>query len=199
MIDFVALGTFGFWIVLALISIGMICALELDSASGSTTAVIALALLVLIPNHIGPSFLLAHWQLTLAGITAYFVIGTVWSVLKWYFFVTGAREHLNDRVRYVLRESYGGKDLNALTPQQLGSFWSEVTGYSANPHVSGIYRHAPIAAEHKARILRWMTYWPWSATWTLVHDPVTRAFRFCYRQIADLLQRISNHAYGDLR
>ncbi|GEM_PF-6496025 len=56
----------------------------------------------------------------------------------------------------------------------------------------------PQAREHKAQITLWMTYWPWSATWTVVNDPVRRAFRWSYQRVQDCYEWISGRVFRDL-
>ncbi len=56
----------------------------------------------------------------------------------------------------------------------------------------------PPARKNKARITGWMTFWPWSAIWWLLHDPITRAWRFIYARIAKQFQRVSNHVFRNV-
>jgi hypothetical protein len=56
---------------------------------------------------------------------------------------------------------------------------------------------APAASDHKARITGWMTYWPWSAAWWLMHEPVTRVWRVVYAKTAAQFQRISDSVFRD--
>lgn len=53
----------------------------------------------------------------------------------------------------------------------------------------------PLAAVHKVAILRWMSYWPWYFTWTMLKDPVRKAFLTIYHNIAERLQRVSDTAF----
>jgi hypothetical protein len=43
-----------------------------------------------------------------------------------------------------------------------------------------------------------MTYWPWSALWTLINDPVRRFFCWIYEQISGVLQEISDRAFQNI-
>jgi hypothetical protein len=40
-----------------------------------------------------------------------------------------------------------------------------------------------------------MSYWPWSLTWTMLKDPMRKAFLAIYHNIAEQLQEISNRAF----
>ena len=52
-----------------------------------------------------------------------------------------------------------------------------------------------MASRNKAKILRWMSYWPWSFAWTMLKDPIRKAFLTIYRDIAAHLQKISDRAF----
>lgn len=53
-------------------------------------------------------------------------------------------------------------------------------------------------AKNKARIIIWMIYWPWSAAWTLVNDPVKKTFEFVLFRIENLYNKMSAKILGDL-
>jgi hypothetical protein len=46
-----------------------------------------------------------------------------------------------------------------------------------------IDNYIPKAADCKATIIGWMAYWPWSAVWTVIDDPIRRM----YKMLANLL------------
>lgn len=48
--------------------------------------------------------------------------------------------------------------------------------------------------DHKARLMRWMGYWPFTFLWSLLHDPV----EFVYNLISGGLQRISDRAFANV-
>jgi hypothetical protein len=56
----------------------------------------------------------------------------------------------------------------------------------------------PQAKNEKARITRWMSFWPMSALWTLINDPIRRAFEEIYHLISKALQEISDAAFADV-
>lgn len=53
----------------------------------------------------------------------------------------------------------------------------------------------PSPRDHKARIMIWMAWWPWSMLWTLLNDPIKRLFRAIYRALLTRLQKISERAF----
>ncbi len=53
----------------------------------------------------------------------------------------------------------------------------------------------PMVRFNKTKILTWMIYWPWSAIWTVINDPIKRIFKFIYNVVQDYLQSISNRIF----
>lgn len=56
----------------------------------------------------------------------------------------------------------------------------------------------PRPRDHKGLITLWMMYWPWSLAWYMVNDPIVRFFRWIYRRIQGLLEKISQHVWKDV-
>lgn len=54
----------------------------------------------------------------------------------------------------------------------------------------------PKAARNKGRIIFWMAYWPASAFWTLLNDPLTRLYEFLYRRLGVVFENISKAMFG---
>lgn len=56
----------------------------------------------------------------------------------------------------------------------------------------------PQASEHKERIITWMLYWPFSMFWTIINDPLRRAFEWIYRRIGKFMQGVSDRIFKDV-
>lgn len=68
---------------------------------------------------------------------------------------------------------------------------------TSNYVIDNIDKFIPTARENKARIMSWMTYWPFSAVWTFLNDPVRRAFQMVYSRIESSFDKISNTMFAD--
>jgi hypothetical protein len=55
---------------------------------------------------------------------------------------------------------------------------------------------APKANKNKARIMSWMMYWPFSGLWTLINEPIKKAFQLIYRNIEGLFDRMSDKIFN---
>jgi hypothetical protein len=90
----------------------------------------------------------------------YLAIGTVWSVVKWYFYLINLREEFRE-YRTLLNSD--GLKFNV--------------------------------KYNKERILSWMTYWPFSAVWTLINDPIKKTFQKIFKSLESKFQKISDSVF----
>lgn len=51
---------------------------------------------------------------------------------------------------------------------------------------------------HKSKITHWMIYWPISGIWTLISNPVVRAFNRIFYKLETVYQKISDRIMKDL-
>lgn len=199
MFELLVLGTLWFWLVLAGASIAIIAFAESGYGRGATgTALFAGGFLVAANGWWVP--LKDHPWYALAGLGVYLTAGVVYAVIKWWSYVRDRRAALDQQIKETLD---GEPSIEAwvtrrdsLLPHKtytVNDFWGIVE--HRQPGSVRVSRHVPLASEHKARIMTWMSYWPWSAAWTLVNDPVRRMFRAIYHEIAGQLQRIADRAW----
>lgn len=57
----------------------------------------------------------------------------------------------------------------------------------------------PQVSKYKEKIFGWMFYWPVSAAWTMLNDPIRRIFNAIYDRISGGLQKISDKAFADFQ
>jgi hypothetical protein len=60
-------------------------------------------------------------------------------------------------------------------------------------------RDIPSASNHKARIIGWMTYWPWNATWFVLNDPIRRAWNAIYSRAVAKLEAVTAHVFKNVQ
>jgi hypothetical protein len=179
-LDLLAVGTIGFWIVLA---VGSIVMNELvDNGQGIAATLLAVGL-VFVFTVFGNLNLIelvkTHPEQLIIMIIGYFVLGTGWAVAKWYFFL--------QRIRRTVLEL---KEDN-----------TEVGTYAFNDamckeNLSTAF--PPRVKDFKGRIIGWMSLWPASMVWTVINDPIRRVFVEIYNCIGGMLQNMSNKMFADL-
>ena len=54
------------------------------------------------------------------------------------------------------------------------------------------------AGEHKTKITHWMIYWPISGAWTIISNPVVKAFNRIFYKLENVFNKISNKIMKEL-
>lgn len=214
-----AIGTLWFWLLLVAAFICILWALEDDEYPGTKATVVTLVTLGLIYFLGGRSALndlfsfVAHNPLVILMVfVVYLIAGTVWSVVKWYFFVLNARDKYRDRIAEIKEEFDNNIDrINKyITKVESGEekvkdrdavilkYRDEIKNRT-NSNTEDIARakrqNMPSAKDNKSRILTWMFYWPFSGIWTIINDPVRRAFQWIYKRLEGVYQKITVSAF----
>jgi hypothetical protein len=176
-----------FWALTALAAVFVIASID-GERPVYATGVITLYLAALTLFSTTNVFLWAyHNPLLIAyGIGGYILAGVIWSVVKWYFFVLNKADQYQKFRNGFMQEL---KIKEIITPEQKAA----MRNYLRSHHYDGSF--PPKASENYKRIIMWMTYWPFSGVWTLINDPVKRAFKFCYLHLAGAMQAISNSVF----
>jgi hypothetical protein len=185
-------GSLWFWLLLAAEAVLLFVLVELDQGALATATLVATLMLL---QFLGDINLYGYaiglpWTVVL-GAAGYFTVGTLWAIAKWWFYVHQQRGWYDElRSAYLGLYRVGSRDA---MPEDLQHQWQECLAKARRGRRPVEVR--PLAARHRAEIARWMSYWPWSLSWTLVKDPIRKAFLTIYREIAAHLQRISDRAF----
>lgn len=181
---------FGF-VVLELI------AMEQDRPT-AVTAILIVALIVLqFCSNVQPlSFVYQHPIHALIILGAYFAIGSLWIIIKWFSHVYRVRDQFNavkqeciDELRRVdhNQTNFTGNG-DALTDEGKRRIYK-----SAAMRINE--RSLPLqVSHHKADIYMWWLCWPISMFWTALNDPITRLWNFVYSLLGNWMQRISDRS-----
>ena len=126
----------------------------------------------------------------LVGALGYVGTGIAWSIGKWYFYVTGERRKFDEYVEDRLKHGHYVKNYDE-TQEEFD------TRCRKDARSLARLRHGkPEARKQKSRIVMWMGWWPWSALWTLINDPIKRLFREIFHRIQRVFEKIANSAYA---
>lgn len=183
-----AVGSHWFWLLLAVEAAVLIGLIEWGKGLAATLSLVGTLLALQFMGNANLLGLANHHPLLLVfGVVGYFAVGTVWAIARWWLFVH------EQRLRYDEARAEFCHDrrlLDGTIPESLQQEWQE--------HRAGRKRKIeirPRARKHRGRIIMWMAYWPWSFCWTVLNDPVRKAFKFIFRHIHDYLQEISDNAF----
>ncbi len=195
-----AFGTIGFWILVIAEIICLIGCMAKDRGSWATVSLVVTAVIlnwlsgIPIIQWVG-----GHFWLALAYAAGYLVAGTVWSVIKWYSYVSDQRERY-DEMKADFLKGRGIKE--NVVPLEIRGDWERTLG-NGNLARSGCHRSRcqcvgrPLARSHKQDIVRWMSYWPFSLLWTVLFNWVVKVFNSIYQHIQTWLQNISDYKFKD--
>jgi hypothetical protein len=185
-----AVGSIGFWLLLLVETVLLVALIERNKGAFATLSLAATLLLLHFLGDLNVyGFVVQHPLTLLAGVAGYFAAGTCWSVAKWWLYVRDQRSRY-DELRYDFCQEHR---LDGTIPEELQPRWLEVLA-AANANGRKV-EVRPQARRHKGQVLTWMTYWPWSLVWTVINDPVRKAFLEIYRHMHDHLQAISDRAF----
>ena len=57
--------------------------------------------------------------------------------------------------------------------------------------------YIPKVASNKGKIISWMTYWPISASWTIINDPIRRMYNSIFKRLDKVYVKISDKVFKD--
>jgi len=174
------LGSFWFWSLILIECLLLFWFVEEDWPGYAAISFVGVFLLLWLFGDFNVISWLAvvDWRHVIAGIGAYLVAGTIWSISKWWFFVKATRRRFDRYVKeHVETYSYSKQQARERAKSLHGK---------------------PLATANKRRIITWMTYWPWSAVWTIINDPVRRLFKEIFYRIQKVYEAIANSAYKDI-
>jgi len=180
---FLIVGGVWFWILTALIIVLLVWEVAGERAiAGGFTLLAYLLLIHLFGNASIFAAVKAHPEYAYIGIPAFFLIGAIWSLVKWWFFVKrSALEYRESRMAFLEANGVVGATLDTPVPENL-----KARAFARS--------RKPLARQNKGRIITWMVYWPFSMAWTLLDEP----WRLIYEALARLFQRISDRIWADL-
>ena len=190
---FFVFGTLWFWVVSAAFFGLMIFWTEDDS---NFFASLLLAAFIWTTASVNGFSILANPMLWLKLAALYFAIGTGWSFLKWFSYVLGIRRSLRK-----LKEAYL-KSNPSVELQDNGQFFDEDFGNFAAYLRDNSYIHYgysvdtradvnPTMADNLRKLVRWIVWWPFSAFWTILNDPIRRLAEFIVRRLRTAYDGIS--------
>lgn len=198
---FILFGSISFWFISLVIAVVFVWCIEIDKSDGAF--LMLLATYVFLWGAVGFNPIEFAWNNPLqsfAYVGGYFVGGMIWSIVKWYFYLLRRRDeakkvrvYFDANITKLQQDWKGSDEFNFVNWMNKGNHSKYRTQWEYND-----CSYPPIAAQHKGDILFWATYWPFSAFWTLLNDPIRRLWNAIYSVLNGMLQRISNNVFKDV-
>lgn len=179
-IEFLAVGAWGFWLIISLSAIAMSEMTDRDSLGWATITAIATVAFLAFFGNFNPILLVKEYPYdVLMYVAMYFAAGTFWCVIKWYSWLTNIKRKVLDIK--AKHSDYSPVDIRRAIRSE------------------GLPTEFPLkVGEYKRLIMGWMILWPASFVWTIINDPVRHVFEFIYNKIGGTMQRISDSVFKDV-
>jgi hypothetical protein len=196
MFELFVFGTFWFWMLIAAEIIMLFVFIDNESGLGATISVLVFgALLQWFGDVDIINYVKANPLFLLSCAAAYFALGAVWGVVKWWIFCRDRLEEYEE-ARDAFLKSKNVPAGTKVVPVELRKEWKDklqssrlTIGLSETPQVR----------THKAKIMNWMTFWVISIVWSFINDFVKRVFRTIYQKLSIFLQDISDKMFGSVK
>lgn len=207
MFELFVIGTFWFWLLIATEIILLFAFIENENGIGATVSVFVFAALLQWFGNVDIiSYVRANPMFIVSCLGAYFALGAVWGIIKWWIFCRDRLEDYEEARAKFLKER-GQPAGTKVVPVELRAEWKEAVensgkygyGYSGYKVSTKISADPPQVREYKSQIMRWMTFWVISMIWSLINDFVKRVFRSIYLKLATFLQSISDKMWRNVK
>lgn len=177
--DFFIFGTIWFWLLLAIAGVVITVYLEAGedgkdtNGTGATLTMIGFGVVYYFmgsSEHVRSIFqyIIANPLTIFLYLAGYYAVGVAWSITKWYFYLKFKAAKLNEQLDKYSRMDYLPSEFKVS------------------------------ASDKKGTIIAWMTYWPFSVVWTMVHKFVRQAFQYLYIKFEGVYNRISKSVFADV-
>jgi hypothetical protein len=176
-------GSIWFWVFIIAFALLELYLVEQEHGWWSLGAGVAFLVAIQWQSDLGIfAWIAAHPTSFLVGLLVYFVVGSIWGVTKWFFYVKDSVLKYKEVRRDFLSHHTRMKKatLDTLVPEEYKLEWDNYC-----------FKTPPKASDNKSKIVMWMGYWPWSLFWTMLRDP----FKWMYNRLAGRLEKISEAAY----
>jgi hypothetical protein len=192
--EWLIVGGVWFWIITALVFILLVWEVSGERIVTAVVTVVGYLFLIhLFGNASIFSIIREHPAHAYIGIPLFFILGALWSIVKWWFFVKrNALRYRELRMDWLCEMGLENVNLDTPVPDSLKKLWDNRASGSYSNSFS-IDRTAPLARTYKKKIINWMIWWPFSMFWTLIDEP----WRLIYEAMTRLFQKISNRVYTD--
>jgi len=174
------LGAFGWWVLTGLFVIYVFFALDKEKSLFWPIAL--LITYVLFSQFLAKvdifSFAVHHPGKLSLYVLGYFVIGFVWSFVKWWLYVSTIADKCREKRKEFLESNKGQDDKDK---------------WSRQVYMNSLNK--PNLARSKKKISLWVMYWPVSAIWSLLDDFIKKMIRHLITKFQKIYQYISDRAF----
>lgn len=193
------IGTVSFWVVSAL---AFILLTILTENERDIIAFVCVAGFIFVLSSVNDISVALNPLLWLKWLAIYLVIGCLWSFIKWFSFLHKAKDRLKEiKQKYIDR--FGKEKL--IRPdgkiKNFAEFWKFCRESAYYTDFLSIQGNSMVIAEPNdliptvegrfSQLVRWITWWPMSAIWTILNDPLKRIAEALVRLLKTIYTKIA--------
>lgn len=201
MLEALVFGTFWFWAISAAFFFLILAFSENDRNFFAFVSFAGFVALMSGAGNFKFGEILSHPVKLLMWLAIYFAVGTIWSIIKWFSKLHQKHDqYLEFKEKFITNHPELALRPNEPIPDSRWEMFARqlaASGYCANPNT---YAGEAPARENvkphwrawRGRLTGWILWWPTSAFWTILSDPMVRLanwirdrFRRVYSAIAD--------------
>lgn len=144
---------------------------------------------------------------------AYFVIGGLWSFIKWFSFINRKAEKFGElKLKFIkslnernIKSNVSNfeplvVDVKTKIPEALNDNFQKYLstfGMGCSSITDGGKLDViPSAQRHKEKIVMWILWWPTSAVWTILNDPLLRLAEWMHKRFQGFYKKIAEKTFA---
>lgn len=187
----IMLWGFWFWGIFLIESALLIYCLEEDKPGFAVfTTLFVFVLFAVWSDFISFKWIWQNPGFIVMCLAGYIFIGAVYSILKYFFFLTDKKRRWDDAFdHYCEKHKIKIKHLIDLPDEHkrpAANFIEDKLGYSS----------LPTFRDSTERVVFWMGYWPWSLFWTLLNNPLRWMFQEIKRGLIEMYRKMHDSIIG---
>lgn len=190
-------GTATFWIILAIVGSGLVWITEAKNDFFAVVVVVAVAWILLAVNDVSLTANPLQW---LKYVGYYLLLGAAWSFLKWISFLFAMRDKLKTlKDAFVTSHRIVVTSDDKIPKQDFDKFaqYLNERGYSGRYSIQKPADVIPSVSDHASDLTRWIVWWPTSAVWTILNDPIRRIANLIVQMFRGIYSKMARAVFKD--
>jgi hypothetical protein len=181
------MGALGWWALTVLFVIYVFFALDKDKSL--FWPIFLLILYVLFTQFLARvdvfGFAAHHPVQLVLYILGYFVVGFMWSFVKWWLLVSTVADKYRERRKVFLADIDKRLNQEALDEKWRHIMYNDDLG-------------KPKLSKEKKKVTLWIMYWPMSMLWSLLDDFIKKMIRHLIIKFQKVYQYLTDRAFKDI-
>lgn len=193
--DLIVVGTFWFWALVIAVCIAMVILVEIEKAGFAFLVLLATLGIFQFASDFNVLEYVWHHPLNLfMGIVAYAIVGVLWSLVKfrWYMFIKRERYDILKHNFMILKDQPEG---TAVIPDELKADWATYLTEKGPYYDRFYYLRSTDVTENQGRIVSWIAYWPFSFIFTILNDPLRKIGNAIFQTLKSTYISIAKSAF----